>query len=133
MKNKTIHNPAIIASVLLLLMFACNPGKALWKKDKQAFEASKVLSQFKSVSDMNDMFFEIRENNFFYTYRRLFDSVKNTEFKGRYSLVGDTMMLKFYQHGGEDILGHKAMIVNNGNELIFFDSTPGTRRKWLLF
>ena len=119
--------------IVVAIAQGCSNGRALWKKDKEAFEKAKVIRHYKSVSDMNDMKFEIRENNFFYCYRQLFDSVKNSEFPGRYTMNGDTMMLKYYNPRGKDVLGNKAMMVNKGKELIFFDSTPGSSKKWILF
>jgi hypothetical protein len=110
--------------LLLLLIiaantFSCSPA-AKFNKDKAAFEASTITRSFKSVADMNDSYFEIRENNFFEFYRQLFDRVKNTSYPGKYELKGDTLYLKFYDKKGKELLGNKAVIHETKNEIIFF-------------
>ena len=109
----------IIILVTTGMFFSCSPTQS-FNRDKAAFEASKVTNSFVSVADMNDSHFEIRENNFFEFYRSLFDSVKNTRYPGRYTLVGDTFHLKFYDKKGKNILGNKALIINKNEEIIFF-------------
>lgn len=109
---------------LLLVMvasgaFSCSPAYK-FNKDKAAFEGSTITRSFKSVADMNDSYFEIRENNFFEFYRQLFDSVKNTSYPGRYELKGDTLYLEFYDKKGKELLGNKAVIHESKNEIIFF-------------
>jgi hypothetical protein len=91
-----------------------------FNKDKASFEASKVELIFKSVADMNDSYFEIKENNFFEFYRQLFDSVKNSSYPGRYSRQGDTLYLKYYDEKGKKVLGSKAVIKKNNKEIVFF-------------
>lgn len=98
---------------------ACSPAEK-FSKDKAAFEASPVTRSFKSVADMNDSYFEIRENNYFEFYRQLFDSVKNTAYPGKYELKGDTLHLKFYDKKGKALLGSKAVIRETKNEIVFF-------------
>lgn len=105
--------------VFAILLAACSPA-AKFRKDKNAFEASKITRSFRAVADMNDSYFEIRENNFFEFYRQLFDSVKNTSYPGKFSLKGDTMLLQFYDNRGKALLGSKAMIHKNGKEIVFF-------------
>lgn len=83
------------------------------------FDASSVQQSFRSVADMNDSYFEIRENNFFEFYRQLFDSVKNTRYPGKYTKNGDTLVLNFYNKKGEDVLGRKALVKGN-KEIVFF-------------
>lgn len=82
---------------------------------------------FKSVADMNDSYFILKENNFFEFYRQLFDSVKNTRYPGKYSKSGDTLLLEFYDKKGYEILGKKAII--NKNDIIFFDNAPVSAKK----
>lgn len=110
----------IAASVIIaLLAYSCSPVYK-FNKDKAAFEASKVQQSFKSVADMNDSYFEIKENNFFEFYRQLFDSVKNTVYPGRYTLKGDTLYLQFYDKKGIELLGSKAIIRDGKKEIVFF-------------
>ena len=105
--------------LVFVAFYSCSPaGK--FSKDKAAFEASPVTRSFKSVADMNDSYFEIRENNFFEFYRQLFDSVKNTSYPGKYELKGDTLYLKFYDKRGKELLGNKAVIHETKNEIVFF-------------
>ncbi|MCP9752524.1 hypothetical protein [Ferruginibacter sp. HRS2-29] len=105
---------------IIITLGSCSPA-AKFRKDKSAFDASKTIQSFKAVADMNDSYFELKENNFFEFYRQLFDSVKNTSFPGRYTMKGDTMMLKFYdQKGGVLLLGSKAIVHGNKKEIVFF-------------
>lgn len=105
---------------IIIIITSCSPA-AKFRKDKTAFDASKTIQSFKAVADMNDSYFELKENNFFEFYRQLFDSVKNTSFPGKYSMKGDTIVLKFYdQKGGELLLGSKAIIHENKKEIVFF-------------
>lgn len=91
-----------------------------FNKVKDEFDASMVTMQFKSVADMNDSYFDIKENNFFEFYRQLFDSVKNTRYPGTYTVVNDTFYLKFYDRRGEKLLGSKAVVNENKTEIVFF-------------
>lgn len=118
---------------ILLALSACAPNKMNFKKDRADFEASIVKMRFKSVSELNDSYFEIRENNYFYYYRALYDSLHNTQFPGRFTKNGDTLVLNFYSKKGSKMLGSKALISSNQNEIIFFDSFPGPTKKWLIF
>lgn len=115
--------------LIFLTFFLINCSNTRFNRDKERFEASKVSMTFKSVSDLNDDYFEIRENNFFEFYKQLFDSVKNTRYPGTYTMDGDTMILKFYNKKGEKLLGKKAYINNNKREIIFFDHHPEMRKR----
>jgi len=109
----------IIALLLAFTALSCSPNYK-FNRDKAAFEASKVKMSFVSVADMNDSYFELKENNFFEFYRQLFDSVKNTRFPGKYTQQGDTLFLKFYDKKGKDLLGTKAVINEQKKQIIFF-------------
>lgn len=110
----------IVAFVIFtFLTISCSPAYQ-FNKDKSAFDASKVQQSFKSVADMNDSYFELKENNFFEFYRQLFDSVKNTIYPGRYTQKGDTLYLKFYDKKGIELLGSKAIIREAKKEIVFF-------------
>jgi len=100
-----------------------------FKKDKKEFYASKAITTYKAIADMNDAYFVIKENNFFEFYRQLFDSVKNTHYPGTYTKAGDTLFLHFYNKKGNELLGSKALINPNKKEIIFFDNYPGIKRK----
>jgi hypothetical protein len=108
--------------LLFLVSFAvaaCSSSQK-FRRDKAAFEASSITQSFKSVADMNDAYFEIRENGFFDFYRQLFDSVKNSRYPGKYELRNDTMYLSFYDKRGRDLLGTKAVVNKKKNEIQFF-------------
>lgn len=104
---------------LVFMLFSC-AAEHNFSKDKPLFNASAVLVSYKSVADMNDAYFEIRENNFFEFYRQLFDSVKNSSYPGRYTKNGDTLMLHFYNPKGTEMLGSKAIIDAEKNNIRFF-------------
>ncbi len=109
----------IVLLAVVFAAFSCSTSLN-FNKDKASFEASPVTRSFKSVADLNDSYFEIRENNFFEFYRQLFDSVKNTAYPGKYELKGDTLHLKFYNKKGRELLGSKAVIRETKNEIVFF-------------
>jgi len=103
----------------IVCILSCSAANQ-FKKDRPLFEASPVQMSFRSVADMNDSYFEIRENNFFEFYRQLFDSVKNTSYPGRYTKSGDTLILHFYNKKGAALLGNKALISEGKKEIRFF-------------
>ena len=109
----------VLAVIVFLALHACSPSLR-FNKDKAAFDASPVIRSFKSVADMNDSYFELKENNFFEFYRQLFDSLKNTSYPGKYELKGDTLHLQFYDKKGKELLGSKAVIRETKNEIVFF-------------
>ena len=111
----------IVSSILVLsfLLAACSPA-ARFRRDQKEFESGKVTHSFKSVADMNDSYFEIRDNGFFEFYRQLFDSVKNTVYPGKYKLTGDTLYLHYYDKKGLSLLGSKAVIKPGKKEIVFF-------------
>lgn len=117
----------IIAAISLSFAFSCS-GNRNFRKDRPLFESSAVISSYRSVTDMNDAFFEIRENNFFEFSRRLFDSVKNSSYPGKYTRNGDTLFLQFYNKKGEEVLGRKALVNPNKKEVVFFDNSPGKKK-----
>lgn len=106
-------------SLLLLMLNACSP-EYKFNQVKSAFDASKITMSFKSVADMNDAYFVIKENNYFEFYRELFDSIKNTRYPGKYELKNDTLHLKFYNKKGLELLGNKAVIDSAKNQILFF-------------
>jgi len=108
--------------LICLAAFSCSPAYR-FKKDKALFDASKVTSSFKSVADMNDAYFEIRENQFFEFYRQLFDSLKNSSYPGRYSMNNDTMLLHFYDKKGKKLLGEKAWVDKEKHQVRFFKAS----------
>ncbi|MEX0635236.1 MAG: hypothetical protein WD135_00600 [Ferruginibacter sp.] len=101
----------------LFLLYACSASYR-FNKDKVAFNASKETMIFKSVADMNDAYFVIKENNFFEFYRELFDSIKNTRYPGKYELKNDTLLLKFYNNKGVKLIGNKAVIDSAKNHIV---------------
>ncbi len=120
-----------IAPFVFLLFLSCGT-KSAFKKDRASFEASAVVTSFKSIGDMNDSYFDIRENDFFEFYKVLYDSVKNSSYPGRFVKDGDTLKLHFYNKKGYDLLGRKALIDKNKKEIVFFDNFPGYKKKLLI-
>lgn len=117
--------------LIFLLVFASCGTTNSFKKDRAAFTEAKVLMSFRSVADMNDSYFTVKENNFFEFYKVLYDSVKNTSYPGRYLMNADTMELTFYNKKGYELLGKRALIDRQKKEIVFFDHLPG-RKKGLL-
>lgn len=126
MKIKNSYYIILIAS--LAIFVSCSPNRA-FKKAKPAFDAAAVITKYKAIGDLNDSYFTIRENNFFEFYMKLFDSVKNTAYPGRYTKNGDTLFLNFYNKKAEAFLGSKALINTQKKEIIFFDKFLGVKRK----
>ncbi|CAN5882520.1 hypothetical protein BH11BAC4_BH11BAC4_09720 [soil metagenome] len=108
-----------ILSLFSICLVSCSPTHQ-FNKDKALFESSPVKMSFKSVADMNDSYFVIKENNFFEFYRQLFDSVKNTSYPGKYTTNGDTLLLHFYNSKGAQLLGNKALVDHEKKRIIFF-------------
>lgn len=131
LKFSVVQIKIISLFVLVCTLEACSP-KLKFSRDQAAFNASAVTEKFKAVADLNDYYFELRENGFFEYYRQLFDSVKNTRYPGKYSMHNDTLVLRFYDKAGYDLLAHKAWINHNKKEIIFFDNYPGVK-KTLIF
>lgn len=115
------ENYAVKSIVWLSILFfpACSPSNR-FQHDKPAFEASGIKKQFTSIANMNDAYFEIRENNFFELYRMLFDSVKNSSYPGKYRQSGDTLFLDFYSKKGRSLLGSRAVIDSAAGKINFF-------------
>ncbi len=126
MKIKNSYFIILISS--LAIFISCSPINA-FKKDKPAFDAAAVITKYKAIGDLNDSYFTIRENNFFEFYMKLFDSVKNTAYPGRYTKNGDTLFLNFYNKTAEAFLGSKALINTQKKEIVFFDKLLGVKRK----
>ena len=106
---KTATMGKLILIGIVVALFGCAPTMN-FNKDKAAFKAAKLKQQFTAVADMNDAYFELKENNYFEFYRQLFDSVKNTSYPGKYTINGDTLYLKFYNNRGVTLLGNKATV-----------------------
>jgi hypothetical protein len=113
---------------IIAFLYSCGATNA-FKKDKTLFDSSAVITKYKSVGDLNDSYFTIKENNFFEFYMQLFDSVKNTSYPGKYTKNGDTLFLKFYNKVAEVFLGSKALIDNQKKEIVFFDKLLGVKKK----
>ena len=114
--------------IFLPIIISCSPLNS-FKKDKDLFNASPIMTKYKAIADMNDAYFVIKENNFFEFYRELFDSVKNSSYPGRYTKNGDTLYLQFYNKKGTNLLGNKALINTQKKEIIFFDRYTGVKKK----
>ena len=116
--------------IFLPIIISCSPLNS-FRKDKDLFNASPIMTKYKAIADMNDAYFVIKENNFFEFYRELFDSVKNSSYPGRYTKNGDTLYLQFYNKKGTNLLGNKALINTQKKEIIFFDRYTGVKKKLL--
>ncbi len=112
---------------ITISLFSCQVNR--FAKYQTEFNQSEVIRTFKSIDDLNDDYFVIKENNYFEFYKQLFDSVKNTSIPGRYTMKGDTMLLEYFKKKDRMVLGSKAIIDNKKNEIIFFDHYPSPRRK----
>lgn len=119
----------IYALLLITVSIFISCANNAFKKDKTLFDSSAVITKYKSVGDLNDSYFTIKENNFFEFYMQLFDSVKNTSYPGKYTKNGDTLFLNFYNKGAEVFLGSKALIDNQKKEIVFFDKLLGVKKK----
>lgn len=123
MKSKYPYIPFLLLSLIL----SCHASR--FSKYESEFNQSKVIRTFISVDDLNDDYFDIRENRYFEFYKQLFDSVKNTSIPGRYTVKGDTMLLEYFNKKHRNILGSKAIIDEKKNEIIFFDHYPAPRKR----
>ena len=77
-----------------------------------------VTKSFRNVVEgVNNSYFEIKENNYFDSYRLLFDSVKNTRYAGTYTttLPNDTITLQFFQPKGKKNIGYKGLDYRKNN------------------
>lgn len=127
---KIKYNYSLLLFVLAMLLFSCSATNR-FKKDKALFDNSAVVIKYKAYADMNDAYFVIKANNFFEFYRELFDSVKNTAYPGKYTKIGDTLFLSFYNKRGNNLLGNKALVNPDKKEIIFFDTNTGVKKKIL--
>jgi hypothetical protein len=110
----------IVVALCSLFLFSCASTRE-FKTNMKAVEKAAVLKSFKNVVEgVNDSYFEIKENNYFDSYRLLFDSVKNTRYAGTYTsnAGNDTIALQFFKSKGQMILGSKAVI--KGKNITFF-------------
>lgn len=121
----------VLIFIVTVLIISC-AGSKNFKRDEEAFKSSNVIMSFKSVADMNDSYFVIKENNFIEYYKVLYDSVKNTSYPGKYTKNGDTMLLSFYNKKGYSLLGHKALVEKNNKEIVFFDNFPGYKKRLII-
>lgn len=110
----------IVLALCSVFLFSCASTRDI-KTKMNAVDQSAVLKSFKNVVEgVNDSYFELKENNYFDSYRLLFDSVKNTRYAGTYksSVGNDTIALQFFNSKGLKLLGSKAVI--KGKNITFF-------------
>ncbi|MBN8833303.1 MAG: hypothetical protein ABS68_01765 [Niastella sp. SCN 39-18] len=119
---------SILFLLLVLILVSCSPS---FNRDKALFDRSAVKAKFKAIDDLNDCYFEIKENGFTDFYCQLYDSLKNTHYPGRYTQQEDTLLLKFYNKEAYKMLGKKALISHTKKEIVFFDVYPGIRNRLL--
>ena len=112
----------ILVFIIITFLFSCNSSKNN-NPDMEKLQKAKVISTFRSTSDMNDSHFSLKEGNYFEFYKSLYDSVKNTVYGGTYITNGDTITLNFFDNDGEEILGKKAIINKETNKIYFFDAS----------
>jgi len=118
----------LISILFLCILISCAPS---FNRDKALFDASALKAKLKAIDDLNDCYFEIKENGFIDFYCQLYDSLKNTHYPGRYTQQEDTLFLKFYNKDAYKILGKKALISHTKKEILFFDTYPGIRNRLL--
>ncbi len=94
----------------------------------EKLQKAKVISTFRSTSDMNDSHFSLKEGDYFEFYKSLYDSVKNTVYGGTYKKNGDTVFLNFFDKTGEDILGNRALINSENNKIYFFNASKEAKQ-----
>lgn len=116
--------------IFILLFSGCNSKKEQ-KTDLLKLEKAKIISTFKSSSDMNNSYFILKEGNYFEFYKNLYDSIKNTHFAGKYSRKGDTLILNFWDNKGEEIFGNRAIINTEKNKIYFFNSSKEAKQMHL--
>jgi hypothetical protein len=119
-----------IAAFFTFFLLSCSTSR--YSKNKSLIDASAVIHSFRAVGDLNDSYFIIKDHNFFEYYRLLFDSIRNSNYAGEYSMIGDTFLLDFYDKKGEELLGKKAIINNEGKEIVFFNNYPGIKKKLVI-
>lgn len=113
---------------VVFLCSACQQNK-LYRQNKSALQAAQTIKTYKAIGDLNDAYFDIKQNNYFEFYMQLFDSVKNTYYPGTYNQNGDTLHLQFFNKKGAAFLGTKALINSSKNEIIFFDKKVSLLKK----
>lgn len=116
----------VITVSLFLLLVGCSAER----KAGRSLEASRVVTTYRTLSDHNDYYFEIRENNYFRFYMKLFDSIPNTQYSGSYTQTGDTLFLKYFRKEGASLIGKKALVNAAKKEIIFFDDFPVVKRSF---
>ena len=116
--------------IILGLLFSCNTAQN-HKVEMDKLEKAKVISTFRSSSDMNDSYFLLKDGNYFEFYKSLYDSVKNTVYGGTYSMHLDTIKLEFFNVEGEKIFGNRAVIDKEKNEIYFFNASNAAKRMHL--
>lgn len=121
-----------LAGFLMLLMCSCSQ-KLVPMAERTSFENSAVIESYGNIAESNQAHFIIKQNYYFHFYRSLMDSVPNTQFAGKFTRSGDTLNLSFFNAEGRRILGNKAFIDRQTNQVIFFDKMPGNKRSWKWF
>jgi hypothetical protein len=122
----------IIKIAALFILFLASCATSRYRKNKSLIDASAVIYSFRAIGDLNDSYFTIKENNYFEYYRLLFDSIPNSNYAGEYVMKNDTFLLDFYDKKGEQLLGKKALINKERNEIVFFNNYPGIKKKLVI-
>lgn len=116
-----------VVILFLILVFSCNSSKKQGN-DLENLEKAKVIKTFKATSDMNDSYFSLKENNYFEFYKSLYDSVKNTVYGGKYSKIGDTLVLNFFDNKGDSLFGNRAVINSENSKIYFFNASKEAKQ-----
>ena len=82
---------------------------------------------FTSVSDLNDSYFTLNQDQTFEYYKLLLDSIKNTVYSGTYRVEHDTIFLEFKDEDGKHLLGERVLIDTLQENILFLDASPETK------
>lgn len=82
---------------------------------------------FTSVSDLNDSYFTLNQDQTFEYYKLLLDSIKNTVYSGTYRVEHDTIFLEFQDEDGKHLLGERVLIDTLQENILFLDASPETK------
>lgn len=117
----------LLSIAFLVLAVSCNNAEQKSEELPPLTEQKAFNKTFMSLSDLNDCYFTLTENNQFEYYKMLLDSIKNTEFTGQYKIVNDTIYLTFDKEEGKNLLGYRVIIDENAENIVFIDAAPESR------
>jgi hypothetical protein len=96
-------------------------------KNAQPEAHNSIEHSFTSVSDLNDAYFSLTHDLKFEYYKLLFDSIRNTNFSGTYTIKQDTIFLKFDDEEGKKLLGERVLMDTLLENILFIDAAPESK------